>query len=456
MVAQPLFDRARLHHEAAKALDRRGLELLGLAQRKEFTNQSESAFQSRREPSAHITDKDVVGEIKSAYTDITGKVRQRFFVENRQEVALTEEGYEKLRRLSEQILSTPPFKTGFSTEFIEETVFDWWADFVRQRTTESLSDRLCKSAESAVQRHHLIVPISAVQFQAGFQFGDILVTPMDRNMIAGMFDQALKNHPENREEIERVRNKQLQELAHLTAVHSFVVGEPIFAEEQATNAAFDMASVLRFMSPAALTWNVGFPCYPHGSEHVRSRTLLRIQENSVSGLSGAILDKGLLNWMVSTDELHRYMEKGFKNLSALFEERPISDFQEKVRSSIFVFSEGVGSFDANIRLVYAMSALENLFLGSEQEPIQNSVGERLAFILSDSGKERREILANFKKAYKLRSKQVHHLGTVDDEDTLSKFFQNAWIALHRAMELSLSFKTKSEFLDKIDEVKFGG
>lgn len=51
----------------------------------------------------------------------------------------------------------------------------------------------------------------------------------------------------------------------------------------------------------------------------------------------------------------------------------------------------------------------------------------MVFILATEEEGRCEVLANFKNAYALRSKQVHHLTTVDDEKTLSQFFVNAWL-----------------------------
>jgi len=456
MKEQALFDRKRLHEKAAEALNSRGDKLLKVVSRSAFPKRESDTFPSRRESVKTITDGDIIGEPKLAYSDITGRIRTRYFVQDRQEIGLSESGYEDLRRLAEKILSTQPFNSGFSGEFVEELIFDWWADRTRGSTEETLVDRLCTTAESEVDRHHVIIPISAIEIQEPFQLGHVLIAPMDRKLIAGMYDGIAEKHPEQRAQIEQARQKHLRDLAHLTAVHVSVVGEPDYADTKAMKTAFDIASMFRFMCPAALTWNIGFPCYPHGCGGVRSNTILRIKDDKVSSLSQGIIDKGMHSWKLSTEELTNQMEGGFRNLAIFFEDKELTAFQTRVKNALGAYSEGVASFNPNNRLVYAMSALEHLFLRSEQEPIQNGVGERLAFILAKEPDRRREILANFKRAYALRSKQVHHLATVDDEETLSQFFLNAWLGVHRAIQVSRNYRTRSEFLDAIDEVKFGG
>ena len=453
---EKLFDRKILHEKAAEALNKSGSKLLGLVSRTPFKDRGTESFESRREPAETLTDGDIIGEPKLAYSDITGRIRTRYFVQDRQEVGLSDDNYQDLRRLAEKIRKTPPFDLGFSEEFVEELIFDWWADCTKGQSNDTLTDRLCATAESVVARHHIIVPVAAIEVQAPFQFGHVLIAPMDGSLIANMFNEAAENNPEQIALIEQARDRHLKELAHLTAVHVSTVGEPIFADNKAKKVAFDIAAMFRFMSPAALTWNVGFPCYPHGCDQIRSTTTLRIEGDKVSSLSQSIIDRGMFTWKLATKELTEHMQGGFENLAIFFEDQETSGFQKRVRSAFVAFSEGVGSFSPNNRLVYAMSALEHLFLRSEQEPIQNGVGERLAFILAKEPHRRREILANFKRAYALRSKQVHHLATVDDEETLSQFFLNAWLGVHRAIQVSRSYKTQAEFLDAIDEVKFGG
>ncbi|PZQ20786.1 MAG: hypothetical protein DI569_14300 [Sphingopyxis macrogoltabida] len=403
-----------------------------------------------------FTDKDIIGEPKLSYTDITGRTLARYFASEGHEVGLFDEGYDTLRRLVEHALKTKPFNHGLSSEFLEEQIFDWWIESYGADSPTSLADHLIATASAALAEHQLIIPISAVQIERPFRIGDVLVSPMNKKMLAEMGKVAKENNPEQADLIDKRINKFVRELGHLTGVQVKVFGEAEFAKAHAQRRAFQIAEMFRFMSPAAVSWNVAFPCLPHGCHNNRTTTVLTIADDMITNLSQGLLDYGMFSWRMTFAELDRDMNAGFSNFSAFFESAPLTPFQERVGKAISAFSEGVASHNVNNRLIYAMSSLEHLFLRDEQEPIQSGVGDRIAFLIEKDPGKRRAIVSNFKKAYALRSKQVHHLSTVDDEKTLSEFFKNAWMALLRAMELMPNFHTSIEFLDAIETVKYGG
>ena len=103
---------------------------------------------------------------------------------------------------------------------------------------------------------------------------------------------------------------------------------------------------------------------------------------------------------------------------------------------------------------YAMSAAEHLLLRDDNEPIQSNVGERMAFLIASEADKRREIVANFKKAYGFRSRQVHHLAMINYEDVLDCFFKHMFMMLTAAMDNMPHYKDHADFLDALDRIKF--
>ncbi|ATW02454.1 HEPN domain-containing protein [Sphingorhabdus sp. YGSMI21] len=449
------FDRAALHENAAKSIDREGLALLGLGTKEPFKNRLPDPFPTRQKLKT-ITDKDIEGEPKLSYTDRTGRTVAQYFVRDRHEIGLFDEGYAALRRLVELTLKAKPFNKGLSTKFVEEQIFNWWKDAYGLDTPASLTAHLFEKADEAVSEHHLLVPLSAIEIERSFEIGDVLVAPMDLAMLKRTSDKAKEKNPDHAEIIDQHFDKLTSELGHLTVVHVKVVGEPEFAEGHAEQTAFQIAEMFRFMSPAALSWNVAFPCFPHGCYQRRALTTLIIVDDKINRHSQGALDHGLYSWRLKFVELDRYMKSGFSNFSVFFESSPLTQFQTRVGKAISAFSEGVATHNVNNRLVYAMSALEHLLLKNGSEPIQSNVGERIAFLIAEDVATRRAIIANFSKAYALRSKQVHHLSAVDDENVLAEFFKNAWLTLHRAMQLMSGYEKHADFIDAIDNVKFGG
>ncbi len=449
------FGDATLNKNAAKSINVKGVELLKFAIKKPFEKFTSDPFPTRRETDDIIGEKDVLGEPTLSYTDMTGRTVARYFTLDRYEIGLFDHGYENLRRLVEQVGKTKPLNKGFSSEFIEKTIFEWWRANYGSSSPSSLSDHLMLQASMAYGEHHLAIPISAVEIERPFRIGDVLVAPMDKQMLWETSEPAVKRNPEHAARIEEASAALVRELGHLTCVHVNILGEANFAKDMATQTAFQITEMFRFMSPAAVSWNVAYPCFPHGCHYHRTTTALTIANDKITHLTQSMLEYGMFSRKITFAELDRDMKSGFANFSVFFQNGILSPFEFRVGKAIGAFAEGVATHDVNNRLIYVMSSLEHLFL-REQEPIQNGVGERIAFLIERDAKKRRDILANFKKSYALRSKRIHHLSTVDDEHTLSEFFKNAWIAVYRALESMPQYKTPADFLDAIDNVKFGG
>lgn len=448
------FDRDGLHPSAAKAVDTAGEALLSARVVRPLQPQAPVAFQSRREPVDTLTDADLVGEPFLALADWAGNTVARYFVHEGNENALRDGGYRQLRRLVEKVVRTKPFSRGLSPSFLEEEIFKWWRETIRDGSERSLSSHLLDAADGAVSRHRILVPLSAIEIEHAFMLGDVLVTPVDATMFERMATKMATKFPENTEQIRDATNQMRRDLGHLAAVGVEVVGEPAFARETAREVAFEMASVLRFMSPAAVSWNVTFSCFPHGSDHMPSTTEIMLEGDEVSRVTTGVLHSGFFNWKVPFVEIDHLMKQGFQNCAVFFEKTELTGFQQRVKKAIAAYSQGVASYDVANRLIYAMSAAEHLLLRDTNEPIQAGVGDRMAFITAGTVEERQAVVANFKKAYALRSKQVHHLAGVDDEKVLVTFFSNMWVLLLQAIKSMPQFKEHSDFLDAIDRMKF--
>lgn len=448
------FDRSALHIEAAKALDARGKQLLSRATTRPIQPRQPEAFPTRREIET-ITDKDIISISQMSYADITGRTQARYFVKNMNEIGLFDDGYHELRKLVELIISKKPFDTGFSQKFIEECVFKWWVSQHQNEAPISLSDSLFNEAEKAFRHHHMIVPIAGLEIERPFRIGVIQVAPMDKAMLGRFGLGAIKNNPESAEIIRKESQRIQKELGHLTAVHIEIEGEPEFAATHAKDIAFRVSEMFRFMSPAAPSWNVAFPCFPHGCYEPRSTTVITVEDNDIALMTTSVLEFGMFSWRQSFIELDRDMKAGFLNFSVYFQDEPLTPFQNRLGKAISAFTQGTATHDTSNRLIYTMSALEHLFLRDQSEPIQAGVSERIAFFISKDPDQRRKIVANFKKAYALRSKQIHHLSSLVDEEIMAEFFRNAWIAMFSALKNIKRFKNSEDFLDAIDNVKFG-
>jgi hypothetical protein len=282
----------------------------------------------------------------------------------------------------------------------------------------------------------------------------VLVTPLHLLPFERFGDEAIREHPERAEAMLAVRIKMRRDLAHLTGVQVEVVGEPELARSRAREVAFDMADVLRLMSPAALSWNIAFPCWPDGCEHAPSATVLELRGDELGTITTGLLYAGTFRWKLTMAELDELMKAGFQGCAAFFAGRELTDFERRVKTAVSAYSRGVASHDQRDRLVYSMSAAEHLLLRDSNEPIQAGVGDRIAFTIANDAEGRQRVAANFKKAYGYRSRQVHHLASVDDEETLAAFYRDMWLMLLAAIANMHRYKTHVDFLAAIDRKKY--
>lgn len=75
-----------------------------------------------------------------------------------------------------------------------------------------------------------------------------------------------------------------------------------------------------------------------------------------------------------------------------------------------------------------LTVLESLLLKDGNEPIQKSLGERMAVLVGRTVDERLAVIKNVTDTYRLRSQFIHHGQSIgiDDMQTLQTFMVNTW------------------------------
>lgn len=446
----------QLHPKAKEALDSAGEALLRtLAARPLQQTEAADPFPTRKHVGPTITDADMIGEPLMSWSDPTGRIVGRWFVENGEELSLTGDAYVGLRRIADRILRTKPFSEGLGIEFVEQEVFVWCRDRFRNQTQENLTDRLVKRAAEEVRDHHLLVPLSSLEVERPFKLGNVRVTFLSPKMFDDALELAKSRLPPEAHSLIGERMAEFKrELGGSAAVEIRLRGEKHYVEERAHSVATEMAAALRFLSPAAVSHALAFPCFPLGSEHSPTRTIISVETDGGIAISSGIIHGGMFNYRMRFADLDERMRAGMNQLAIFFGDKQLNDHQERVRGALFSYSRGIASFDRNDRLIYAMTALEHLLLRDAQEPIQASVGDRMAFMIGPDAAARKLIVSNFRKAYQLRSRYVHHLASVENEEIMQAFFVNAFQVIFVAIANMNRFENHNEFLNRLDDAKY--
>ena len=159
-------------------------------------------------------------------------------------------------------------------------------------------------------------------------------------------------------------------------------------------------------------------------------------------------------WLIS-DELREHLDgTGLRELSDLAGNQQPTEFDSKVVDALLIYSKCSIARELSEKLIFVLVALECLLLKDQSEPIQVSIGERMAFMLGTSPKERKEVVGLVKKVYAQRSKFIHHGQPTADIESLRSFFRDAWAVLLSAVKLTKRLTKKEELLDYLEERKF--
>ncbi len=444
------------HPGAAQALNTGGQGLLAKIVQISLSRRPDPAFKSERPISATITRKDILDDPIIWTVSDSGENAIVFIFKNNQAFGLEESAYKDVRRLADQVLKAKWARSSLGSKFVEQNIILWCrASFESEHPTE-LAEAMSSAAKNSIQLRTMWAPIAGLEVEDAFPFGFANIAPITKSMIDEMESSSLENTPQQADNIRELFKKLRSEMQGLAAVTFEFEAEPSYVVDKGLSVANDAMGLLRFFSDSSFNPWISSPNSPLGSEYLPKMNILVLgPEGSFSWTTG-ILSKNIANWSISNQDLRRLIAGGLNKAGCLLDETNLNQFQLKIRSSIITYTKGITLSEINDRLVYTLSALESLFLRNSSEPIQQNLGERMAFLVTKIGKERIDIVKNVRNIYNMRSQYVHHRVSAIEEESLQEFILIARTALWISLQQIDNFETIESFHDAIDELKFGG
>lgn len=439
-----------LHENAISAFNQKANRILGNIERHSVT-----AMRTGVVPSAPPNEPFV-----SAALDVTNTVGSRFeklsfgdgrfckatLTTNSEQIELQESGCNDLMALSESIWRAGNTAKFVGKEFINRAFFDW-AETTGTEKHDDFVSFLSAEVEGAVQDYKILIPLHRVRSAVRFRMLGHLVREIHGDEIDAWFP--IDENPE-------LNNRMKQALQGYCCIEIVQFAEQNQAASEALRIANIITSVLAMHSMAGLTLQARYNGVPLGQENAQKYIALIFSP-------GTLLPE-VKDGFMSTDDMAPFEidEKaltimggnGLYDMANLFDGERKSDFQKSIRDSIFTFSRASFTRDTSEKLVFAVVAMEALFLANESEPISLNLADRLAFHLGSSLDERKKFVSTTKKAYNLRSKYVHHGKSAQDNDTISAFLILAYTALVNAVVATHKYSTKAEFLSSLDDMKY--
>ncbi len=370
------------------------------------------------------------------------------------------EDYQEFARFISTIAKRREFRSALSYEYIEIAVIDWvkcqYEDTVK--SDYGLSGFIYERAQQDVKEFRIAVPIDNLVITRPFHVADTTISFFSRDFFDGMIERALARSTDNsdlnelriEEGLEKLRQK-YQGKAYcelvLTAEHDHAV-------QQAKEVVDLVVSILRFYSPA---WaDPLIPSYLGTMGHVLVPTDHSfVFESDEPTITEQLSENRTTRWCVIEEDFFSFNEFRMNDVARTLFKSKKNELESIVAVSFQLFSKALAMKSAADKTVFFLVALENLLLANEQESIGVNLSQRLAFLTEKTVNDRKKVVAMVSRAYKIRSKYLHHGRLEEDLDTLRGLQRSTWIAILNTFGLLPIISTKAELYTHLEKQILG-
>ena len=407
--------------------------------------------------SSTITEKEIIGDIIVSSTDLVGNEIGRFFDHEGNRIGLSGENYHNLLKLSENMQRTKQLSPFVSVSFLKDTIFNWMKDKYLSATYVSMTDFVINKCEQELTDLEIWIPIAETFIQSDLQIGKVILKTISKEVLDKWMDHWGEETDKKEEMKKGFMIRYQKKLQGHPAATIKLIAEPNRAFEIAVEESEKALSILRIF---------GFPVVVHpglnsyttllGKEHLDGYTYFLVNNEKLLLITEGLTDKSGIALALSSDFISMIKPRGLDVLSEILAEGPKTKFQEQVLDSLFIYSRSPLAKDVADKLIYILVAMESILLKDENEPIQQNISKRMAYLIGNTVEQRKDIIANIIKIYKLRSSFIHHGQRIEDMETLLIFMKNAWIFFHILIKKINKFKDKQDLIDKIENAFLSG
>lgn len=405
---------------------------------------------------ATIQQSEIIGPVCFGRVDHSGTTVENYFQIGHDLFGLDNNHYQKLSRLAGKIHKCGDFHRSTTFDSIADSIFLWVELKYTGKSDEDLCKFLVEHLSKTIKDHEVWVPIASLSVQEEFMIGVVTFKQITQELLDAWQEKCLEGRLDQEKEIDLLFVKLRKKHQGYTAGMVHVTAEECRAREIAIEYVDKAVALLRFFSPASYTPEINCNCTPFGRHLIRTNTTWNVIDGSLGQSTSNALRSDMLQWFLGTEDIRLLEKHGLRKISSLHTVGEQSGFSATVANSLMLFSKVSLMKDLGDKLVYLFAAVESILLKNSGEPIQMTVSERMATILGGKAERKKEVIRNFKSMYGKRSDLVHHAKSVDLTDEMSVLMHNVWSTFHYIINEMHAFGSKSEFLDRVDDIKLGG
>jgi hypothetical protein len=320
------------------------------------------------------------------------------------------------------VLSRRDLGRACSGKYVESVLVEWLKARLAGVHERAWVDVLLERLSADVEDLPFRVPLEGIMIEVPFDVGPYRVGYLTQ---ADVVELAAKVPEPYRKAAAEKYKKHYQ---GKVCVCGTLTAEPSKVVERALEAAEDVVRALRFVHPGA------FELLVRCDVGVYGRVLMPgwhvILGDGQAARTSAGTDELAPPFEIFRADLEVLGQLGLAAASAYLNAKEPSELQQRAWSALGVFTRGIELGSWKDKVINGLVAAETLLLKNETEPIQQSLGLRMARMVGENLEERKTLRANLQFAYQARSRFMHH-----GRDTFAKEDRERLNAALRACHL---------------------
>jgi hypothetical protein len=441
----------RFHAEAARRYDEEARAFL-----QEVQGFGPVLSANRPRPSelhvSHTFTKDQVISMQRFRLEVNqlGEPCGMLWVSQGHQVGWNGRAFGRIRSLAHRMVRKEPISGLVSEQFGLDTMCTWLIESLESQRSDTLSEYFAAKCQDSVRDHEIWFPLFRTYALAEFSIGQVAFRTISKAMVNAWRDRiplTLPNHAEIVATIDWKRAEWQGSLAACVRIRA----EERRAVQLGRDAAKNATALLSFLSPANRNSKLTNFATLLGFERMGCMAALFIENNAISTYQESLSDPQGADWHIQLAAAPGQT----RVLSALHDlaSNQTTELRRSLYDALIIYSRQAHATELSDKLIFALAGLESLFLRDANEPIQKTLGERIAFLIGATLQERKGIVRNVAAIYKVRSAFVHHGQEPNDQQELDQFLQTAWQTFATLLEGRDLHLTRAALVSALEDLR---
>ncbi len=444
-----------IHPEAIENFNKKADQILAFIRDIEPSNVHSPSFEPETHSAIQIDGSMLLNTPTYRVKDDIKDYTIRLYLNSELSIGLLEDGFLKLRKLIEDLYTIKDIKCKVSIKTLDTILCTWITAKFHDPSYCEFCEFLKIYSKKIIGDYEIVIPIKFLHIEKSFALGNVNFRPFSQKSIDELESRAVTQAQDSPQQdlVRKLFDHKIRQFQGYAVATILLQAEPARAYEIAIEETNTALSMLRIFSSSTREPLSYYPAAVWGSSNISSGYLIALKEGNLNQMFSKTLDRSPMSEYLNNQAIDDLYLAGLSIVDKLLGLSKRNQFQEKLLNALILYSRSAISKDIADKLVYILVALESIFLRNSSEPIQQNLGERIAFLIGDSIEKRKRIIKVTRDTYTLRSGFVHHGRSIDDLETMREFMQYAWQAIVSLIHQSNSVSTVDALLDMLDDRK---